>query len=116
MLISPSYRQGACQAIEDAAVLGNLLQHNRASLSNAAPILADYSKQRKQRVRDLVTFSSSFAALHMAKLPYGSGPLLRRLIYTFVPGWGWLWYLRWLYGVQPIIENMDASNSFKKEI
>ncbi|KJZ78294.1 hypothetical protein HIM_02332 [Hirsutella minnesotensis 3608] len=95
------FGQGGCQAIEDAAVLGNLLAENRASLDNAHELLELYAKTREPRTRDLSRFSDRFAMLHMARMPYGLGPIVRWLLYRLVPAWIWVWYLGWLYGHQP---------------
>ncbi|KAI9172434.1 FAD-dependent monooxygenase pynG [Paramyrothecium foliicola] len=76
------FGQGACQAIEDAAVLGSLLGENRNSLDNADQLLSAYATERAGRTKDMSRFSDVFAGVHMARLPYGLGPPLRRLLYT----------------------------------
>ncbi|KAI1391902.1 putative monooxygenase [Hypoxylon trugodes] len=109
------FGQGACQAIEDAAVLGNLLNEwvvapkadfNKFTHKDLSLMLYEYSERRKQRVQDLAKFSADFARLHTANLPFGLGPLVRKLVYSYVPSWVWIWYLRWLYGVQPTVAGL----------
>ncbi|KAK7423160.1 hypothetical protein QQX98_001236 [Neonectria punicea] len=99
------FGQGGCQAIEDAAVLGNLFAANSRNLENPARILAAYAATRSGRVQRLSKFSDNFAMLHTARMPYGLGPFLRWLLYTLVPTWFWISYLTWLYGYQPFIES-----------
>lgn len=96
-------RRGGCQAIEDAAVLGNLLAENRKTLDKPHELLATYAKIREPRTKDLATFSDSFAMLHTARLPYGMGPFVRWFLYTLVPTWFWISYLGWLYRYQPTV-------------
>lgn len=119
------FGQGACQAIEDAAVLGNLVQrrrHQTASMQREkhcdfgdyaaiSRMLAEYSQQREDRVKELSTFSSNFAFLHTARLPYGLGPAVRRILYGFLPAWVWMRYLGWLYGHQPTVSGLSAGHS-----
>ncbi|KHN94313.1 Monooxygenase, FAD-binding protein [Metarhizium album ARSEF 1941] len=98
------FGQGGCQAIEDAAVLGNLMAENRKTLAEDSElILSTYAKIREPRTKDLSKFSDNFALLHTARLPYGTGPLVRWLLYTIVPTWFWIKYLGWLYKYQPIV-------------
>ncbi|KAK5987501.1 FAD-dependent monooxygenase pynG [Cladobotryum mycophilum] len=97
------FGQGGCQAIEDAAVLGNLIAENRASLDKPHELLSMYAKTREGRVKDLSKFSDNFASLHTARLPYGMGPIVRRLLYGLVPGWVWVNWLGWLYQYQPTV-------------
>lgn len=101
--------QGACQAIEDATELGNLLQRYfsvpaEKRLSNVDDVLKEYSTRREARAKDIVAFSSNYAKVHMGKLPYGMGPLIRKLVYAYAPAWSWMWYLGWLYGYQPTVD------------
>ncbi|KAL2001852.1 hypothetical protein VTN02DRAFT_1117 [Thermoascus thermophilus] len=107
------FGQGACQAIEDATELANVLhryfQNRRgpepsSSSSSLADALQEYRALREGRARDLVSFSSRYARVHTARLPYGLGPLVRRFVYAYMPLWGWRWALRWLYGHQPTVE------------
>ncbi|KOS23081.1 3-hydroxybenzoate 6-hydroxylase 1 [Escovopsis weberi] len=97
------FGQGGCQAIEDAAVLGNLVSEHRHSLSSPQELLSLYSKARETRVKELSRFSDTYALLHTARLPYGTGPILRWLIYTLLPGWAWVNWLGWLYQYQPTV-------------
>jgi salicylate hydroxylase len=97
--------------IEDAAVLSNLLQANRDSLENAGSILAEYSRAREQRARDVVRFSFRFILLHGAVLPYGIGVFLRWFVYALMPASTWLWYLTWLYGYQPTVAALAPKES-----
>lgn len=111
------FGQGGCQAIEDAAVLGSLLQErvlkpgigfSKLTHRETSKMLSTYSQRREKRVQDLAKFSSNFALLHTAGLPYGIGGFLRGLIYGYAPSWAWMWYLQWLYGVQPMVEGLDS--------
>ncbi|KID68703.1 Monooxygenase, FAD-binding protein, partial [Metarhizium hybridum] len=72
------FGQGGCQAIEDAAVLGNLLAEN-------------------------------------PRLPYGTGPFLRWLLYTLVPTWFWINYLGWLYKYQPTVTALGTPSAHGKK-
>ncbi|PNY28245.1 FAD binding domain protein [Tolypocladium capitatum] len=105
------FGQGGCQAIEDAAVLGNLLAENRTSLDSAHELLSMYAKTRESRTKDLSRFSDSFALLHTAQLPYGTGPFLRWLLYALVPTWFWVSYLGWLYRYQPTVAALDSNSN-----
>jgi salicylate hydroxylase len=109
------FGQGACSAIEDAAVLGNLFGENRSSLDNADQLLVSYASERAERTRDMARFSMIFAGVHMARLPLGLGPPLRWLLYTLVPSWFWLWYLSWIYGFQPTVSALPAPSPSGKE-
>ncbi|KAH6899710.1 putative monooxygenase [Thelonectria olida] len=107
--LSEAYKRqpsrGGCQAIEDAAVLGNLLAGSAAQgLKHPEGILNEYAATREGRVQRLSRFSDNFALLHTARVPYGLGGILRWLLYTLVPTWFWISYLGWLYGYQPSIE------------
>ncbi|KID80237.1 Monooxygenase, FAD-binding protein, partial [Metarhizium brunneum ARSEF 3297] len=72
------FGQGGCQAIEDAAVLGNLLAEN-------------------------------------PRLPYGTGPFVRWLLYTLVPTWFWINYLGWLYKYQPTVTALGTPSAHGKK-
>ncbi|KID99907.1 Monooxygenase, FAD-binding protein, partial [Metarhizium majus ARSEF 297] len=72
------FGQGGCQAIEDAAVLGNLLAEN-------------------------------------PRLPYGTGPFVRWLLYTLVPTWFWINYLGWLYKYQPTVTALGTPYAHGKK-
>lgn len=85
-------------------MLGNLLAVNSRDLENPARILTAYATTREGRVQRLSKFSDNFAMLHTARMPYGLGPFLRWLLYTLVPTWFWISYLKWLYGYQPFVE------------
>ncbi|KAJ9634772.1 hypothetical protein H2199_008821 [Coniosporium tulheliwenetii] len=103
------FGQGACQAIEGATELANLLQRYFCvpadkRLSNVDDVLTEYSARRQSRAKDIVAFSSNYAKVHTANLPYGLGPLVRKLVYTYMPAWTWMWYLGWLYGYQPVVD------------
>jgi salicylate hydroxylase len=93
------FGQGACQAIEDAAVLSDAIV---ALLGGDATALQAYAHVRERRAQEVADFSARYAQVHTAKLPLGTGPLLRYLIYRWVPSSVWMWYLQWLYGHQPI--------------
>ncbi|PHH63850.1 hypothetical protein CDD81_5407 [Ophiocordyceps australis] len=95
------FGQGGCQAIEDAAILGNLLAEHGEALAEPQQLLAAYAGVREPRTKHLSAFSAGFALLHTARLPLGLGPLARWFLYTLVPTWFWLWYLGWLYKYQP---------------
>lgn len=114
--------QGACQAIEDATELANALQEyfsvpfsdeNRVEqVSQRGPsslehVLSAYSDKRGERAKALVSFSSNYAKVHTANLPYGMGPLVRKLIYAYLPEWGWMLGLKWLYGYQPTVKHVS---------
>ncbi|KAI9676092.1 MAG: hypothetical protein M1817_000835 [Caeruleum heppii] len=112
--------QGACQAIEDATELANAIQRclvydsSTASTSKKQPLLVyealnQYSLKREERAKHLVSFSSNYAKLHTANLPYGMGPFLRKFVYAYLPAWMWMWGLQWLYGYQPVVENVRQS-------
>ncbi|KAJ9285043.1 hypothetical protein DTO027B5_6333 [Paecilomyces variotii] len=108
------FGQGACQAIEDATELGNILHAYFTNKQTAKNIgaqsprledaLGEYCTKREGRAKDLVTFSSNYAKVHMARLPYGLGPFVRKFVYAYMPIWGWRWALEWLYGYQPMID------------
>ncbi|KAL2758019.1 hypothetical protein ACRALDRAFT_1068469 [Sodiomyces alcalophilus JCM 7366] len=112
--MSSAFGQGGNMAIEDAAVLANLIQANRESLDNAAPFLTEYSDMRGKRAQDVVKFSFRFILLHGAILPYGIGKLLRWLVYAFLPASTWLWYLQWLYGYQPTVDALGTAAMVSK--
>ncbi|KAJ9669771.1 hypothetical protein H2201_000156 [Coniosporium apollinis] len=103
------FGQGGCQAIEDATELANLLQRHFSvpaaeRLSGVDDVLIEYSARRQSRAKDIATFSGNYAKLHTANLPYGMGPLVRKLVYAYMPVWMWMWYLEWLYGYQPVVD------------
>ncbi|ERF71506.1 hypothetical protein EPUS_00495 [Endocarpon pusillum Z07020] len=113
------FGQGACQAIEDATELANALQSYfsapykedsstekpaQREASSLAQTLGAYSDKRGERAKALVSFSSNYAKVHTGKLPYGMGPLVRKLIFAYLPAWGWMWGLTWLYGYQPTVD------------
>ena len=108
------FGQGACQAIEDATELANALLTHYTSLTPSASTLnaafATYSETRGKRGKDLVSFSSVYAGIHVARLPYGLGPIARQILYKWLPVWVWLWALGWLYGYQPIVKEVSRSN------
>jgi salicylate hydroxylase len=110
------FGQGACQAIEDATELANaLLTHYSSSTPSAETLNAafvDYSETRGKRGKDLVSFSSVYAGIHVARLPYGLGPIARQFLYKWLPIWCWFWALEWLYGYQPMIKEVRMSGEF----
>ncbi|EXF82722.1 hypothetical protein CFIO01_09861 [Colletotrichum fioriniae PJ7] len=109
--MTSAFGQGGNLAIEDAAVLASLIQENPGSLGEEAePILQKYSQMREKRAKEVVKFSFRFILLHGAFLPYGIGPLLRWLIYAFLPGGAWLWFLEFLYGFQPTVPHLDSAS------
>lgn len=111
--------QGACQAIEDATELANCLrQHFSVSRKGEKGLLSvplqggplglvqtlnDYSTRRSQRAKAVASFSRDYAKVHTGKLPYGLGQLVRKIIYAYMPEWGWTRGLTWLYGHQPTL-------------
>ncbi|KAL8677038.1 MAG: hypothetical protein Q9186_006501 [Xanthomendoza sp. 1 TL-2023] len=119
------FGQGACQAIEDATDLANSLQQHfsvsrkgekgllsiplHGDISSLVQILSDYSTRRSQRAKAVAAFSRDYAKVHTGKLPYGLGPLVRKIIYGYMPEWGWTWGLRWLYGHQPTLVDVPAA-------
>ncbi|KAG7054835.1 FAD binding monooxygenase [Colletotrichum scovillei] len=110
--MTSAFGQGGNLAIEDAAVLASLIHGNRGSLEqNVEPILQKYSQMREKRTKEVVKFSFRFILLHGAFLPYGIGPLLRWLIYAFLPGGAWLWFLEFLYGFQPTVPHLDSAST-----
>ncbi|KAK0370800.1 hypothetical protein CLIM01_11850 [Colletotrichum limetticola] len=110
--MTSAFGQGGNLAIEDAAVLASLIQENRGSLEQKVePILQKYSQMREKRAKEVVKFSFRFILLHGAFLPYGIGPLLRWLIYAFLPGGAWLWFLEFLYGFQPTVPHLDFAST-----
>ncbi|EXV04385.1 FAD binding domain protein [Metarhizium robertsii] len=110
------FGQGGCQAIEDAAVLGNLLAENRRTLvEDSELILSTYARIREPRTKDLSKFSDNFALLHTARLPYGTGPFVRWLLYTLVPTWFWINYLGWLYKYQPTVTALGTPSAHGKK-
>ncbi|MCJ1260515.1 hypothetical protein MMC22_000376 [Lobaria immixta] len=123
------FGQGACQAIEDATELANALQSCFSEQDQQAKTIKEcdevgrmarpepltiqqtlrkYSAKREQRAKALVSFSSNYAKVHTANLLYGLGPMVRKLIYAYLPEWGWMWGLKWLYGYQPTVEHMPV--------
>jgi salicylate hydroxylase len=104
------FGQGACQAIEDATELSNtLIRHYLfPSPTSLQTGLSSYSEARGKRGRELVNFSSKYAGMHVARLPYGLGPLARRVVYAWLPMWCWFWGLEWLYGYQPFVQDLGV--------
>lgn len=123
------FGQGACQTIEDATELANALQSYFSEQDQQAKTIKEcdevgrmarpepwtieqtlrkYSAKREQRAKALVSFSSNYAKVHTANLPYSLGPMVRKLIYAYLPEWGWMWGLKWLYGYQPTVEHMPV--------
>lgn len=96
-------------------MLGNLLAENKDSLDNAGDLLSAYAGAREGRTKDLSRFSDNFALLHTARLPYGMGPLVRRVLYTLVPTWFWINYLGWLYGYQPTVAALPTPSAHGKK-
>ena len=111
------FGQGACQAIEDATELANLLSlyfHKGLSKEGQSEtqydndtripnLLQRYSNARQPRARNIATFSAKYALFHTAQLPYGLGPFIRKLVYSWAPVWFFVWCLRWLYEYQPVV-------------
>ncbi|KAK5100966.1 hypothetical protein LTS08_004572 [Lithohypha guttulata] len=107
------FGQGACQAIEDATELANaLIEHyfnpDHISLTSN---LERYSAARGQRGREIASFSAKYAAMHVARLPYGLGPLVRKIVYAYLPMWYWFKGLEWLYGYQPTVQHINIDLS-----
>ncbi|KAK0565178.1 hypothetical protein OC861_003913, partial [Tilletia horrida] len=98
---------GACQAIEDATELCNALVDSL--VRNKQPIetaLQAYADRRMPRTKAVSEFSNSYAMMHTARLPYNLGPLVRRIVYSYIPE-RWLWgTLGWLYAYQPIVHGL----------
>lgn len=115
--------QGACQAIEDATELANLLSlyftpesssPRRGGMEPERPIsipdlLQRYSDARSSRAQQIASFSTKYALFHTAQLPYGLGPIVRQLVYTWVPLWCFIWCFAWLYGYQPVVHGVSQS-------
>ncbi|KAJ5809307.1 FAD binding monooxygenase [Penicillium pulvis] len=105
---SMMHYQGACQAIEDAGELANVLNsyfRDRSGHPQALQMrLKEYRQRREERARYVFEFSSTFASLHTGKMAYGLGPLLRRVAFTWAPLWCWDRALTPLYGYQPHVE------------
>ncbi|GAT21183.1 FAD-dependent monooxygenase [Aspergillus luchuensis] len=103
--------KGACQAIEDVGELANLLHTYFAGQSGNPQVLQDllqeFRKSREPRARNLVYYSSIFAQVHTGRLPYGLGPLARRIAFTYAPVWCWKWACNPLYGYQPRVHALD---------
>lgn len=96
-------------------MLGNLLAEYRDSLvEDSHLVLSTYAGIREPRTKDLSKFSDNFALLHTARLPYGTGPLVRWLLYTLVPTWFWISYLGWLYKYQPTVTALGAPSAHGK--
>nr|UYW66729.1 PyrC [Penicillium thymicola] len=107
--------QGACQAIEDAGELANVLNsyfRDRSGHPQALQMcLKEYRQRREERARYVFEFSSNFASLHTGKMSYGLGPLLRRVAFTWAPLWCWDRALTPLYGYQPHIEALAEGSA-----
>lgn len=115
--------QGACQAIEDATELANLLQlyftpessspHQRGTEPerplSIPDLLQRYSDARSSRAQQIASFSNKYAMFHTAQLPYGLGPIVRQLVYTWLPLWCFIWCFAWLYGYQPVVHGVSHS-------
>ncbi|KAI3012333.1 hypothetical protein CBS147346_710 [Aspergillus niger] len=103
--------QGACQAIEDVGELANMLHTYFAGQSGNPQVLRDllteFRKSREPRARNLVYYSSIFAQVHTGRLPYGLGPLARRIAFSYAPVWCWKWACNPLYGYQPRVHALD---------
>ncbi|KAJ9490165.1 hypothetical protein VN97_g3104 [Penicillium thymicola] len=112
---SMMHYQGACQAIEDAGELANVLNsyfRDRSGHPQALQMcLKEYRQRREERARYVFEFSSSFASLHTGKMSYGLGPLLRRVAFTWAPLWCWDRALTPLYGYQPHIEALAEGSA-----
>lgn len=108
------FGQGACQAIEDATELANALAPHFAPASvldkkaysdeSLSETFKAYSVTREERGQKISHFSANYAAVHTARLPWGLGPLVRRLIFGWAPPSFWMWYLVFLYGYQPTVD------------
>lgn len=96
-------------------MLGNLLAENKFTLDSPEDLLSAYAGTREGRTKDLSTFSDNFALLHTARLPYGMGPFVRRVLYTLVPTWFWINYLGWLYGYQPTVSALPTPSARGKK-
>ena len=103
------FGQGACQAIEDATELATALICHYAAPTGTSlqDNLERYSRVRGGRGRELVSFSAKYAMMHVARLPYGMGPLVRKIVYAYLPMWAWFWSLEWLYGYQPVVVDLS---------
>ncbi|KAL8725321.1 MAG: hypothetical protein Q9166_007427 [cf. Caloplaca sp. 2 TL-2023] len=118
------FGQGACQAIEDATELANALQQYFSTLRtnqrsyhwiagqkatlDLAQVLNEYSEKRSRRAKAVASFSRGYAKVHTGNLPYSLGRFVRKLIYAYLPEWGWMWGLRWLYGYQPTLTDVPT--------
>ncbi|KAL8734408.1 MAG: hypothetical protein Q9181_003229 [Wetmoreana brouardii] len=118
------FGQGACQAIEDATELANALQQYFSAFRTErksypwtpgpretlalAQVLNEYSAKRSRRAKAVASFSRDYAKVHTGNLPCGLGLFVRKLIYAYLPEWGWMWGLRWLYGYQPTLNDVST--------
>jgi salicylate hydroxylase len=115
------FGQGGCQAIEDAAELANALQNALAIDSTSAyagdmpAALREFGNSREARAKSVAGFSASYARLFTANLPFGMGPFVRKMVYTYVPSRAWLWWLSWLYGYQPVIKELESPKTEVKK-
>lgn len=109
------FGQGACQAIEDAVELGNAIATVQRQSKNGTMdrttldvALEKYDWIRQKRAKDLVAFSAAYARLHTANLPWpgAAGQMVRAFVYKYVPSVAWMWYLRWLWGYQPVVDGI----------
>ncbi|KAL9604070.1 MAG: hypothetical protein Q9179_001993 [Wetmoreana sp. 5 TL-2023] len=73
-----------------------------------AQVLNEYSAQRNRRAKAVASFSRDYAKVHTGNLPCGLGLFVRKLIYAYLPEWGWMWGLKWLYGYQPTLNDVPT--------
>ena len=109
--MSPWFGQGGTACIEDAAELGNTLYSIFSESQKVKEALQAYRSRREKRTQEIAKFSADFGRLYSAQLPYGLGGIVRGLLFGYVPSNIWLWWLKWLYGYQPILRGLDVSGS-----
>jgi salicylate hydroxylase len=106
--MSPWFGQGGTACIEDAVTLGNTLHSIFSESQNVEEALQAYRTHREKRTQDIAKFSADFGRLYSAQLPYGMGRMVRRMLFGYMPGGIWLWWLQWLYGYQPVLKGLDV--------
>ncbi|KAE8221105.1 hypothetical protein CF319_g5482 [Tilletia indica] len=113
--ITSFFGQGACQAIEDATELCNALVESLIRQSQPVETaLQLYAERRMPRTKSVSKFSDSYAMMHTARLPYNLGPLVRKVMYSYVPERWLLGSLGWLYAYQPVVHGLPNFTNGRK--